>query len=117
MRIEEFKGGSHMIDSRVLDNFSLYWLTNSATSAARLYWENREQNLLSAASQKTDEIAIPVAIMVFPDELYRAPETLARRAFRGLIYFDKADRGGHFAAWGQPEIFSNEMTAAFKSLH
>jgi pimeloyl-ACP methyl ester carboxylesterase len=114
MRIEEFKGGSHMIDSRVLDNFSLYWLTNSATSAARLYWENREQNLLSAASQKTDEIAIPVAIMVFPDdELYRAPETWARRAFRGLIYFHKADRGEHFAAWEQPEIFSNEMTAAF----
>jgi hypothetical protein len=59
----------------VLDNFSLYWLTNSATSAARLYWENREQNLLCAAAQKTDEIAIPVAITVFPDEFYRAPET------------------------------------------
>jgi pimeloyl-ACP methyl ester carboxylesterase len=101
----------------LLDNFSLYWLTNSATSAARLYWENREQNLLSAAVQKTDEIAIPVAITVFPDDdLYRASETWARRAFCSLIYFHKADRGGHFAAWEQPEIFSDEMTAAFKSL-
>jgi pimeloyl-ACP methyl ester carboxylesterase len=101
----------------VLDNFSLYWVTNSATSAAWLYWENREQNLLSAAVQKTDEIAIPVAITVIPDDdLYQAPETWAGRAFRSLIYFHKADRGGHFAAWEQPEIFSDEMTAAFKSL-
>jgi pimeloyl-ACP methyl ester carboxylesterase len=78
----------------VLDNFSLYWLTNSATSAARLYWENREQNLLSAAAQKTDEIAIPVAITVFPDDdLYRAPETWAQRAFRNLIYFPRGRSG------------------------
>jgi hypothetical protein len=84
----------------VLDNLSLYWLTGTATSAARFYWENRDVNLISAAAQKTDEISIPVAITVFPDDdLFRAPETWARRAFPSLIYFSQADRGGHFAAW------------------
>ena len=100
----------------VLDDFSLYWLTNSAASSARLYWENRDQNLISAASQKTAEIKVPVAITVFPEEVYRAPETWARRAFRNLIYFHEAERGGHFAAWEHPELFAAELRAAFKSL-
>lgn len=99
----------------VLDDFSLYWLTNSAASSARLYWENRDQNLISAASQKTAEIKVPVAITVFPAEVYRAPETWARRAFRNLIYFHEAERGGHFAAWEHPELFAAELRAAFKS--
>jgi pimeloyl-ACP methyl ester carboxylesterase len=101
----------------VLDNFTLYWLTNSATSSARLYWENRDQNLISAASQKTDQISVPVAITVFPEEVYRAPETWARRAFRNLIYFHEVDRGGHFAAWEYPELFAVELRNAFRSLH
>jgi pimeloyl-ACP methyl ester carboxylesterase len=100
----------------VLDNFTLYWLTNSASSAARIYWEHRGRELISAASQKTDGISIPVAITVFPDEVYRAPETWARRAFRNLIYFHEADRGGHFAAWEYPELFAAELRAAFRSL-
>jgi pimeloyl-ACP methyl ester carboxylesterase len=100
----------------VLDDFTLYWLTNSSTSAARLYWENRDQNLISAASQKTDQISVPVAITVFPEEVYRAPESWARRAFRNLIYFHEADRGGHFAAWEYPELFAGELRAAFRSL-
>jgi pimeloyl-ACP methyl ester carboxylesterase len=101
----------------VLDNLSLYWLTNTATSAARFYWENRTENLLSAAAQKTDEIAIPVAITAFPeDDLFRAPETWARRAFPSLIYFNEAARGGHFAAWEEPQLFSDEVRAAFRSL-
>ena len=100
----------------VLDDFTLYWLTNSAASSARIYWENRGQSLISAAAQKTDEISIPVAITVYPDEVYRAPETWARRAFRNLIYFNEADRGGHFAAWEYPELFAAELRAAFKSL-
>jgi pimeloyl-ACP methyl ester carboxylesterase len=100
----------------VLDNFTLYWLTNSATSSARLYWENRDQNLISAASQKTDQISVPVAITVFPEEVYRAPETWARRAFRNLIYFHEVDRGGHFAAWEYPELFAVELRNAFRSL-
>jgi pimeloyl-ACP methyl ester carboxylesterase len=101
----------------VLDNFTLYWLTNTATSGARLYWENREVNLISAAAQKTNEIKIPVAITVLPDDdLYRAPETWARRAFPSLIYFHEAERGGHFPAWEEPELFSKEIQAAFRSL-
>ncbi len=100
----------------VLDDITLYWLTNSATSAARLYWENGGRPVVIAAAQKTDEISLPVAITVFPDEYYQAPETWARRAFRNLIYFHEADKGGHFAAWEQPEIFAQELRAAFRSL-
>jgi pimeloyl-ACP methyl ester carboxylesterase len=101
----------------VLDNFSLHWLTNTVASGARLYWENREQNLISAAAQKTDEITLPVAITAFPDDdLFRAPETWARRAFPSLIYFREAERGGHFAAWEEPQLFAQELRAAFKSL-
>jgi pimeloyl-ACP methyl ester carboxylesterase len=100
----------------VLDDFTLYWLTNSAASSARIYWEHRGQNLISAASQKTDEISIPVAITVFPDEVYQPPETWARRAFSNLIYFHKAGRGGHFAAWEYPELFAAELRASFKTL-
>jgi pimeloyl-ACP methyl ester carboxylesterase len=97
----------------VLDNFTLYWLTNSATSSARLYWENAGRGVTSAAAQHTAEISLPVAITVFPEEVYRAPETWARRAYRNLIYFHEADRGGHFAAWEQPELFAAELRAAF----
>jgi pimeloyl-ACP methyl ester carboxylesterase len=100
----------------VLDDFTLYWLTNSAASSARLYWENRERALISAAAQMTQDISVPVAVTVFPDEVYRAPETWARRAFRNLIYYHEADRGGHFAAWEYPELFAAELRAAFKSL-
>jgi pimeloyl-ACP methyl ester carboxylesterase len=100
----------------VLDNFTLYWLTNSATSSARLYWENGGRSATSAAAQKTAEISVPVAVTVFPEEVYRAPETWARRAFRNLIYFHGVDKGGHFAAWEQPELFAAELRAAFRSL-
>ncbi len=101
----------------VLDNFSLHWLTNTVTSGARLYWENRDQNLISAVAQKTDQITLPVAITTFPDDdLFRAPETWARRAFPNLIYFRDAERGGHFPAWEEPDLFAAELRAAFRSL-
>jgi pimeloyl-ACP methyl ester carboxylesterase len=99
-----------------LDNVTLYWLTNSATSAARLYWETSGQSVLLAAAQKTSEISLPVAITVFPGEVYRAPETWARRAYRNLSYFNEVDKGGHFAAWEQPELLAAELRAAFRSL-
>src|SRR6202008_2673359 len=98
-----------------LDDVSLYWLTNTATSSARWYWENGGLSPLSAVAQKTAEISVPVAITVFPDEIYRAPETWARRAYPKLIYFHEVDRGGHFAAWEEPELFAAELRAAFKS--
>jgi pimeloyl-ACP methyl ester carboxylesterase len=100
----------------VLDDITLYWLTNSGTSAGRLYWENAGRGVTSAAAQKTAEISLPVAITVFPDEVYRTPETWARRAYRNLIYFHEADKGGHFAAWEEPELFSAELRAAFRPL-
>ncbi len=100
----------------VLDDITLYWLTNSAVSSARLYWENGSTSILNAIAQKTAEISLPVAVTVFPGEIYRAPETWARRAYRNLIYFHEAGKGGHFAAWEQPQLFSEEIRAAFRSL-
>ncbi len=100
----------------VLDDFTLYWLTNTATSSGRLYWENRGASPTSATALKTAEISVPVAITVFPDDVYRPPETWARRAYRNLTYFHEVDRGGHFAAWEQPQLFSEEVRAGFRSL-
>jgi pimeloyl-ACP methyl ester carboxylesterase len=101
----------------VLDDITLYWLTNSATSAGRIYWEyGGGRSPVLAAVERTGEISLPVAITVFPGESYRAPETWARRAYRNLIYFHEVDKGGHFAAWEQPELFSAELRAAFRPL-
>ncbi len=99
----------------MLDDITLYWLTNSATSSAQLYWEN-DNNNFNAASQRTAEIAIPVAVTVFPGEIYQAPRSWTERAYRTLAYFNKVDRGGHFAAWEQPELFAAELRAAFRPL-
>jgi pimeloyl-ACP methyl ester carboxylesterase len=101
----------------VLDDITLYWLTNSGASSGRLYWENGSRgSVIVAAAQKTSEISLPVAITVFPDDVYRAPESWARRAYKNLIYFHEVDKGGHFAAWEQPELFSAELRAAFRTL-
>jgi pimeloyl-ACP methyl ester carboxylesterase len=94
----------------VLDNVTLFWLTNTVISAARLYWENK----FNYFSPKN--VTIPVAVSVFPDELYRAPRSWAEQAYPKLIHFNKLDQGGHFAAWEQPELFCNELRAAFRSL-
>jgi pimeloyl-ACP methyl ester carboxylesterase len=94
----------------VLDNITLYWLTNTAISSARLYWENKINLYLPA------DVPIPAAITVFPGESFQAPRSWAERAYHKLIYFHQADRGGHFAAWEQPELFSAELRAAFRSL-
>jgi pimeloyl-ACP methyl ester carboxylesterase len=109
--------GKSPTNDDVLDNITLYWLTNTATSSARLYWENGARgSVIVAAAQKTAEISLPVAITVFPEDVYRAPETWARRAYRNLIYFNEVDKGGHFAAWEQPQLFSAELRAAFRPL-
>ena len=100
----------------VLDDITLYWLTNTATSAGRLYWENGGRSPLFAAAWRTTEISLPVAITVFAEDAYRPPETWARRAYGNLIYFHEVDKGGHFAAWEQPELFAAELRAAFRSL-
>ncbi|MGZ3657880.1 MAG: epoxide hydrolase family protein [Bdellovibrionota bacterium] len=106
-----FEGGTEgLTRDDVLDNVTLYWLTNTAISSARLYWENK------LAFFNVKHITIPVAVSVFPDEIYPAPRSWAERAFPKLIYFNKVSKGGHFAAWEQPVLFVNEMRAAFRSL-
>ena len=99
----------------MLDDITLYWLTNTATSSAQLYWENNNNNF-NAATQKTADIAIPVAVTVFPGEIYRAPRSWTQKAYRNLIYFHEVDKGGHFAAWEQPALFAAEIRAAFRPL-
>ncbi|MGY2339451.1 epoxide hydrolase family protein [Pseudomonas sp. SDO5532_S415] len=101
---------------QVLDDISLYWLTNSGASSARLYWENKGRSPLSSSAQKTSEISLPVAITVFPGDVYCPPESWARRAYKNLIYFRQAEKGGHFAAWEQPQLFTEELRTAFRSL-
>ena len=99
----------------MLDNTTLYWLTNSAISSARLYWENNNNNF-SADAQRTAEISVPVGVTVFPGEIYQAPRSWTERAYPKLIYFNEVDKGGHFAAWEEPELFASEIRAAFRSL-
>jgi pimeloyl-ACP methyl ester carboxylesterase len=94
----------------VLDNITLYWLTNTAVSSARLYWEYK------GAFFSPRHIHIPVAVSAFPDELYLLPRSWAERAYPKLIHYNKLDKGGHFAAWEQPKIFSEELRAGFRSL-
>jgi pimeloyl-ACP methyl ester carboxylesterase len=99
----------------VLDNVTLYWLTNTAISSARLYWDSAQ---ISTGGGFFDVrgVTIPVAVSAFPDEIYAAPKSWAERAYPKLIYYNKLDKGGHFAAWEQPKLFSAEMRAAFRSL-
>jgi pimeloyl-ACP methyl ester carboxylesterase len=99
----------------VLDDITLYWLTNTATSAGRLYWENRGTSPTSASAIKTTEISVPIGVTVFPKDVYRPPESWARRAYPSLVYFNEVGSGGHFAAWEEPQLFSEELRAAFRT--
>jgi pimeloyl-ACP methyl ester carboxylesterase len=102
---------------RVLDNVNLYWLTGTATSAARMYWENARAGARAAASGLAPrETSLPVAFTVFPGEIFRAPRVWAERVYPNLIYFNEVDRGGHFAAWEEPDLFAAELRSAFRSL-
>jgi len=94
----------------ILDNITLYWLTNTGVSSSRLYWEYK------GGFFNTKGVSIPVAVTVFPSEQYQAPRSWTARAYPKLIYYNKVDKGGHFAAWEQPQLFSEEIRAAFRSL-
>ena len=99
----------------VLDNITLYWLTKTAVSSARLYWD------ASATAKKgffdvKGVTSVPVAVSVFPDEIYAAPRSWAEKAYPNLIHYNRLDRGGHYAAWEQPQLFSEELRAAFRPL-
>jgi pimeloyl-ACP methyl ester carboxylesterase len=99
----------------VLDNITLYWLTNTPTSAARVYWEE-SQTTAAAFKNPPPHLTLPAAYTVFPDELFQAPRHWVKIAYHNLIYYNEADKGGHFAAWEEPDTFATEMRAAFKSL-
>jgi pimeloyl-ACP methyl ester carboxylesterase len=94
----------------ILDNVTLYWLTNTAVSSARLYWESK----LAFFAPKG--VTIPTAVSVFPDEIYAAPQSWAEKAYPNLIHYNRLPKGGHFAAWEQPQVFSEELRAGFRSL-
>jgi len=98
----------------VLDNITFYWLTNTAISSARLYWEN---NLTAKAGFfDVKNVTIPVAVSVFPDEIYAAPKSWAEKAYPKLIFYNKHDKGAHFAAWEQPEYLTSDLREAFRTL-
>ena len=98
----------------VVENITLYWLTNTAVSSSRLYWETFQ--ISKGGFFDPRNVPIPVAVSVFPDEIYAAPRSWAEKAYPKLIYFNKLDKGGHFAAWEQPALFTTELRAAFKSV-
>lgn len=98
----------------ILDNVTLYWLTNTAISSARLYWDNA--HFPAGGFFDPRGIQIPVAVSAFPDEIYQAPQSWAERAYPKLIYYNRPEKGGHFAAWEQPLTFSSELRAAFRPL-
>jgi pimeloyl-ACP methyl ester carboxylesterase len=99
----------------VLDNITLYWLTNTAISSAQLYWDTTH-NLPAGGFFDVRGVKIPVAVSAFPDEIYAAPRSWAERAYPKLIHYNKLPKGTHFAAWEQPALFTAEMRASFKSL-
>ena len=99
----------------ILDDLTLYWVTRTGASSSRFYWENNNNNF-SAAAQQTASIRVPVAVTVFPGEIYRAPESWTRQAYPSLYYFHQAGKGGHFAAWEQPQLFAEELRSAFRPL-
>jgi pimeloyl-ACP methyl ester carboxylesterase len=100
----------------ILDNITLYWLTGTGASAARSYWEDGQALAAAAAAgQAPPEVSIPTGFTTFPGEIWRTPRSWAENSYPNLTYFNEVDKGGHFAAWEEPELFSNEMRAAFRS--
>ncbi|MFL5881286.1 MAG: epoxide hydrolase family protein [Actinomycetota bacterium] len=99
----------------ILDNLSLYWLTGTGTSAARSYWESGRAQA-AAAGQAPPEVRLPVGFTTFPDEIFAAPRSWVEQGYPTLTYFNEADRGGHFAAWEEPQLFTEELRAAFRTL-
>jgi pimeloyl-ACP methyl ester carboxylesterase len=105
----------NLTPDHIIDNITLYWLTGTGASAARSYWESGRAQAL-AAGQAPPEVSIPVGFTTFPDEIFRAPRSWVEEGYPNLTYFNEVDRGGHFAAWEEPDLFATEIRAAFKSL-
>jgi pimeloyl-ACP methyl ester carboxylesterase len=109
------ESAGELTPDRILDNITLYWLTRTPTSAARIYWESGRAALV-AAGDTPPEVSLPVAFTVFPGEIFRAPRSWAEEIYPNLIHFNTAARGGHFAAWEEPGLFASEMRASFRAL-
>jgi pimeloyl-ACP methyl ester carboxylesterase len=105
----------HLTRDHILDNITLYWLTATGASAARSYWENT-QAAVHAAGQPRPEVKLPVGFTTFPGEIFRAPRSWVDKSYPNVTYFNEVDKGGHFAAWEEPELFATEIRAAFRSL-
>jgi hypothetical protein len=120
------KPTGNLTRDNILDNITLYWLTGTGASAARSYWEDyspQAPNLngqalaaVAASGQAPPEVAVPVGFTTFPGEVWAAPRSWVEQSYPGLAYFNKADRGGHFAAWEEPQLLSEEVRATFRSL-
>jgi pimeloyl-ACP methyl ester carboxylesterase len=107
----------HLTPDQIVDNVTLYWLTGTGASAARAYWEaGRAQALAAAAGQAPPAVSLPAGFTTFPGEVFRAPRSWVELAYPNLTYFNEVDKGGHFAAWEEPELFSEEIRAAFRPL-
>jgi pimeloyl-ACP methyl ester carboxylesterase len=107
----------HLTRDRIVDNITLYWLTGTGASAARWYWElGQAQAKALAAGQAPPEVSLPVGFTTFPDEIFAAPRSWVEQSYPNLTYFNEADRGGHFPAWEEPQLFAAEVRAAFRSL-
>ena len=105
----------HLTPDRIVDNITLYWLTGTGASAARSYWESGRAQAL-AAGQAPPQVSLPVGFTTFPDEIFAAPRSWVEKSYPNLTYFHEADKGGHFAAWEEPELFATEIRAAFGPL-
>ena len=109
------KPSGNLTRDHILDNITLYWLTGTGASAARSYWESGRAQAL-AAGQAPPEVSLPVGFTTFPGEIFQAPRSWVEKAYPNLVYFNEVDKGGHFAAREEPEVFAGEVRAAFRSL-
>ena len=111
----EGKPSGNLTRDRILDNITLYWLTGTGESAARSYWEAAQAGA-AAAGRTPPPVSVPVGFSAFPGEIFVAPRSWVEQVYPTLAYYNEVDRGGHFAAWEEPELFASELRAAFKSL-
>jgi pimeloyl-ACP methyl ester carboxylesterase len=109
------KPTGNLTRDHILDNITLYWLTGTGASAARSYWEDGRARA-AAAGQPPPPVSVPAGFTTFPGEIWATPRSWAEAAYPGIAYFNEVDRGGHFAAWEEPELFTTEIRAAFRGL-
>jgi hypothetical protein len=111
------KPSGNLTRDQILDNVSVYWFTGTGAAAARSYWESGQaQAMAAAAGQTPPPVSIPVGFTTFPGEIFRAPRSWVDQAYPNVLYYNQAERGGHFAAWEEPQLFSEELRKAFRPL-